>query len=78
MRSWFVLQFEEELQNFTKPDLTISEKDELRNLFLKILKSVEELRTPKVKPIRVNTLRQLIALDIWREETGKECFQFFK
>lgn len=36
------------------------------------------MKTPKVKPIRRNTLKQLIALDISREEVEKDSFEFFR
>lgn len=71
LKVWFAHSYEELLQPYTKNDLTISEKDEKRKLLIKILKDLEQLKTAKTKSMRRNILKELLLLDISREDVDK-------
>lgn len=71
LKVWFSHSYEELLQPFTKTDLTISEKDQKRKILMKILKDLEQLKTAKTKSMRRNILKELLLLDISREDVDK-------
>lgn len=79
LRAWFAHSYEEELQKFSKSELTISEKDEKRKVLLKILKDLESLKTARTKSMQRNVLREILELDISRDEADKALFlQYLK
>lgn len=60
---------------FNKVDeLTISEKDEKRALLLKILADLDQLKTSKTKSMKNAILKELVILDISREDVDKNIF----
>lgn len=74
LRVWFSYNYDEELQKYQREDLTISQKDEKRKVLLKILKDLNELKTSKTKQMQRNILRELLLLDISREDVDKAIF----
>lgn len=71
---WLKHSYCADAEQFAKQDLTISEKDEKRKSILKILKDLEALNTTKTKSMRRAILRELLVLDISREEVDKAVF----
>lgn len=74
LRVWFSSNYNDELELFSKQDLSISEKDEKRKVLLKILKELDELKTSKTKSMKRNITKELLLLDISREDVDKNIF----
>lgn len=71
---WFRLNFEEELANYAQGNLTISEKDEKRKLLVRVLKEVQSMETIKLKRVEGNLMKEILVLDLEREDVHKETF----
>lgn len=74
IKVWFAHNFQELLEPFEKTDLSISEKDEKRKVLLKVIDSIDQFKTSKTKAMKNEILKQLLQLDVSREDVDKRLF----
>lgn len=74
LKIWFSHSYDQQLQPYQGSDLSMSEKDQKHKILVRILKDLQKLKTAKTKPMRRSVLKQLLLLDISREDVDKSVF----